>query len=137
LRVYNKTAESEEYPETGGEWLRVELQCRNRYADRLYRAHLAGALPGTFLEYLRAMADEWLYRLVRDAVDDPDAPVWDEDTEPHDWVARRARWIEDTVVPALRRLALHNEEGRALVAGAIRDIMAAVGNYEGKSDSQV
>jgi len=126
LRVYNKSAESGEYPGAGGEWLRVEVQARNKYADRLYRSYLAGALAGTYLEYVRAMADDVLYRLIRDSIDDPLAPTWDSDWEATDWVARRARWLEETVVPALRRLAMHSEEGRRLTLDAVRDIIRGI-----------
>jgi hypothetical protein len=137
LRVYNKTAESGEVPYGGGEWLRVEVQARDRYADRLYRSYLKGALTGVYLEYVRAMADDVLYRLLRDSVCDLSAPVWDEDDDGQDWVARRARWLRDTIVPALRRLALHSEEGRLLITEAYRDILKGMDGYPGDSDSQV
>jgi hypothetical protein len=137
LRVYNKTAESGEIPADGGEWLRVEVQARDRYADRLYRAYLRGAITGVYLEYVRAMADDVLYRLLRDSVCDLSAPVWDEDDDGQDWVARRARWLRDTIVPALRRLALHSEEGRLLITEAYRDILKGMDDYPGESDSQV
>ncbi len=137
LRVYNKTAESGEMPSTGGEWLRVEVQARNSYADRLYRAYLAGALAGTYMEYVRAMGDEWLYRLIRDAVYDPTAPLWDEDEDATDWVARRTRWLHDTIVPALRRLAIHSDEGRRLISEALSDILEGTEELDGESDSQV
>lgn len=127
LRVYNKSAESGHFPASGGEWLRVELQLRNDYADRMWRAFTRKAENGTFLEIVRTMADNWLYRLIRDYADDGSAPVWDEDTEASDWVERRMRWIEQTIVPALRRLLVAKPElyeqvvdllGRALYDGS-------------------
>jgi len=134
LRVYNKSAEAGEYPVQGGQWLRVEVQARNKYADRLYRSYLAGALAGTYLEYVRAMADDTLYRLLRDSISDPTAPIWDADTESDDWVARRARWLADTVVPALRRLALQSDEGRRLTLDAVRDIIRGIADDTNVSD---
>jgi hypothetical protein len=134
LRVYNKTAESGEIPADGGEWLRVEIQARDRYADRLYRAYMKGALTGVYLEYVRAMADDVLYRLLRDSVCDLSAPTWDEDEDATDWVARRARWLRETIVPALRRLALHSEEGRLLIDEAYSDIMKGIADYHRESD---
>jgi len=126
LRVYNKSAESGEYPGAGGEWLRVEIQARNKYADRLYRSYLARSLTGTYLEYVRAMADDVLYRLLRDSVDDPTAPQWDSDWEETEWAARRARWLQETVIPAVRRLALHSDEGRRLTIDAVRRIIEGI-----------
>jgi hypothetical protein len=137
LRVYNKTAESGEVPSEGGEWLRVEVQARDRYADRLYKSYLKGALTGVYLEYVRAMADDVMYRLLRDSVCDLSAPMWDEDEDATDWVARRARWLRETIVPALRKLALHSDEGRQLIYEAIRDILRGMDGYQDDSDLQV
>jgi len=123
MRVYNKSAESGVYPESG-EWLRVELQTRNRYADRLWRACLKGCAEGNFLEAVRSMADENTYRLLRDAGFDVDAPVFEpEDDEPGDWLQRRVDWLAHTVMPALRKLVLHSDEGREAVRVAFEQIM--------------
>jgi hypothetical protein len=87
-----------------------------------------------YLEYVRAMADDVLYRLLRDSVCDLSAPVWDEDDDGQDWVARRARWLRETIVPALRKLALHSDEGRQLIDEAVRDILRGMADYPGESD---
>ena len=137
LRLYNKSAESGEYPEGGGEWLRAELQLRNRYADRMYAAYLGGAVGGTALEFVRRMGDNNLYRLLRDNTSDAaDAPYWDEDSD-LDWVGRRIRWLVHCVVPALRKLVLHDEQTRREVGIALARIMDYNPGNEYVSDSQV
>jgi hypothetical protein len=137
LRLYNKSAESGEYPEGGGEWLRAELQLRNRYADRMYNAFLSGAVGGTALEFVRRMGDNNLYRLLRDNTSDAaDAPYWDEDSD-LDWVGRRIHWLVHCVVPALRKLVLHDPETRREVGLALARIMDYNPGNEHVSDSQV
>jgi hypothetical protein len=137
LRLYNKSAESGEYPNDGGEWLRAELQLRNRYADRMYAAFLSGAGGGTALEFVRRMGDNNLYRLLRDNTSDlADAPYWDEDSD-LDWVGRRIHWLVHCVVPALRKLVLHDPETRREVGLALARIMDYNPGNEHVSDSQV
>jgi len=137
LRLYNKSAESGEYPNDGGEWLRAELQLRNRYADRMYAAFLSGAGGGTALEFVRRMGDNNLYRLLRDNTSDlADAPYWDEDSD-LDWVGRRIHWLVHCVVPALRKLVLHDENTRREVGLALARIMDYNPGNEHESDSQV
>jgi hypothetical protein len=137
LRLYNKSAESGEYPSDGGEWLRAELQLRNRYADRMYAAYLGGAVGGTALEFVRRMGDNNLYRLLRDNTSDAaDAPYWDEDSD-LDWVGRRIHWLVHCVVPALRKLVLHDPETRREVGLALARIMDYNPGNEHESDSRV
>ena len=137
LRLYNKSAESGEYPSDGGEWLRAELQLRNRYADRMYAACLGSAIGGTALEFVRRMGDNNLYRLLRDNTSDAaDAPYWDEDSD-LDWVGRRIHWLVHCVVPALRKLVLHDPETRREVGLALARIMDYNPGNEHVSDSQV
>jgi len=137
LRLYNKSAESGEYPDDGGEWLRVELQLRNKYADRMYAAFLSGAGGGTALEFVRRMGDNNLYRLLRDNTSDlAEAPYWDEDSD-LDWVGRRIHWLVHCVVPALRKLVLHDEDTRREVGIALSRIMDYNPGNDRESDSQV
>jgi hypothetical protein len=137
LRLYNKSAESGEYPSDGGEWLRAELQLRNRYADRMYAAYLGGAVGGTALEFVRRMGDNNLYRLLRDNTSDAaEAPYWDEDSD-LDWVGRRIHWLVHCVVPALRKLVLHDPETRREVGLALARIMDYNPGNEHESDSRV
>jgi hypothetical protein len=136
LRLYNKSAESGEYPDGGGEWLRAELQLRNRYADRMYAACLGGAMGGTALEFVRRMGDNNLYRLLRDTTDSiVDAPYWDEDSD-LDWVGRRIHWMVHCVVPALRKLVLHDPETRREVGIALARIMDYNSDDECQTDGQ-
>lgn len=122
LRIYNKTAESGNAPAEGGEWLRVELQLRNRYADRAYLSWRKRAQGGLLNEYVRKMLDERTYRIVRDAIEHGEEQMLDQDTE-NDWVMRRLYWLEHTVVPALKRLALHDEWVRREIGIAFSVIM--------------
>lgn len=122
LRAYNKTAESGLVPREGGEWLRVELQLRNRYADRAWLCWRKRCHDGLFLEYVRKMLDHRTYVMLRDAIEYGDEPVLDEDVD-DDWISRRVYWLRYTVVPALRRLALHDEYTRREVGLALNAIM--------------
>jgi hypothetical protein len=74
------------------------------------------------LEWLRKMADMRTYLMVKEAIEHGDEPAIDQDTD-DDWVTRRLYWLQHTVVPALRRLALHDEYTRRQVALALNDIM--------------
>jgi hypothetical protein len=122
LRMYNKSVESGQYPSEGGEWLRIELQLRNKYADRAW-VNWRKRVQGNFLlEWLRKMADMRTYLMVKEAIEHGDEPAVDQDTD-DDWVTRRLYWLQHTVVPALRRLALHDEYTRRQVALALNDIM--------------
>lgn len=137
MRVYNKTAEAGLAPAQGGEWLRIELQLRNRYADRAWKSWIKRAQSGLFLEYVRKMLDERTYRMVRDAVEHGEEPMYDQETD-DDWITRRIFWLRHTVIPALRRLALHDEHTRREVALALCDIMwVQQGEYIDASDSDV
>jgi len=137
LRMYNKSVESGQYPPEGGEWLRIELQLRNRYADRAWINWRKRTQYALLLEYLRKMTDERTYRMVREAIDHGDEPTIDQDTD-DDWITRRLYWLQYTVVPALRRLALHDDYTRCQVALALADIMGVgIDGYPGESDSQV
>lgn len=122
LRIYNKSVESGQHPPEGGEWLRVEIQLRNKYADRAWISWRKRAQNGLLLEYVRKMLDERTYRLVRDAIEHGDEPIFDEDLE-DDWLCRRLYWLEHTVVPALRKLALHDDYAREQVRLAFCDII--------------
>jgi len=122
LRMYNKSVESGQYPSEGGEWLRIELQLRNKYADRAWVNWRKRAQGNFLLEWLRKMADMRTYLMVKEAIEHGDEPAIDQDTD-DDWVTRRLYWLQHTVVPALRRLALHDEYTRRQVALALNDIM--------------
>jgi hypothetical protein len=89
----------------------------------MYAACLGGAMGGTALEFVRRMGDNNLYRLLRDNTSDlADAPYWDEDSD-LDWVGRRIHWLVHCVVPALRKLVLHDENTRREVGLALARIM--------------
>ena len=83
------------------------------------------------------MCDNNLYRLLRDNTSDlADAPYWDEDSD-LDWVGRRINWLVHCVVPALRKLVLHDDQTRREVGLALARIMDYNPGNEHESDSQV
>ena len=105
LRVYNKTAESGDRAPNGDELVRYEIQTRDKYADAAYRALITGA------------EDEYLLHWIRKMIDAPNAinilsgriragegvTLW-EDYPEANWIERRKRWVEQCVIPALRKL---------------------------------
>jgi Putative phage replication protein RstA len=102
LRVYNKSAESGEAPESG-EYVRFELQLRDDYAERAFTSLRGGGLVGWYLHALKTMIDPFTFSVVRDSINDveeyrQDAVALD------DWVQRRILWVERSVVPALKKL---------------------------------
>jgi len=102
LRVYNKSAESGEMPESG-EYVRFELQLRDDYAERAFTALRGGGLAGWYLHTLKVMIDPFTFSIVRDSINDveeyrADAVVCE------DWAQRRILWVERSVIPALKRL---------------------------------
>lgn len=105
LRVYNKTAESGIVAPGGGELLRFEIQTRDKYADAGYRALSAGVQDDFLLHWARKMLASPEHvnilsgRLA--AGMDLSMPVLTQDDA---WADRRKRWVERSVVPALRKL---------------------------------
>jgi len=111
LRIYNKTAESGIKPEGFGDFLRVEIQFRNRYADRMFRAIRARAPSLPFLSHLRRMIDSYAFDSVKRAIEVKDAELFPEDDfSETDAISRRKAWIERSVVPALRRVLAEEPE---------------------------
>jgi len=102
LRVYNKSAESGEMPDTG-EYVRFELQLRDDYAERAFNALRGGGLKGWYLHALRSMIDSFTFATVRDALNDVEEYQQDS-VALEDWTQRRIVWVERSVIPALKRL---------------------------------
>jgi len=102
LRVYNKSAESGEMPESG-EYVRFELQLRDDYAERAFTALRGGGLAGWYLHTLRSMIDSFTFSVVRDSINDVEEYRQDAATL-EDWTQRRIVWVERSVIPALKRL---------------------------------
>jgi len=102
LRIYNKSAESGETPNEG-EYVRFELQLRDDYAERAFTALRGGGLAGWYLHALKAMIDPFTHAIVRDSINDVEE--YHEDAAARDdWTQRRIRWVERSVMPALKRL---------------------------------
>jgi len=102
LRIYNKSAESGETPNEG-EYVRVELQLRDDYAERAFTALRGGGLKGWYLHALKAMIDPFTFAIVRDSINDVEE--YHEDAAARDdWTQRRIIWVERSVIPALKRL---------------------------------
>lgn len=145
LRVYNKSAESGIKPEDGGDFLRIEVQLRNRYADKAYSAIAEGKIEHVWQYWVRKMlnpddATGLIMRAVGSEVHWTLPVVEDQE----DWVSRRKRWVETSVVPALRRLLVHDPDYLVtlvtlLTGKAGRDTMGVRtelrDNYETEEDS--
>jgi len=102
LRVYNKSAESGEMPNSG-EYVRFELQLRDDYAERAFAALRGGGLKGWYLHALKAMIDLFTFSVVRDSLNDVEE-YRQNSVALEDWTQRRIIWVERSVVPALKRL---------------------------------
>jgi DNA relaxase NicK len=102
LRIYNKSAESGEMP-NGGEYVRFELQLRDDYAERAFTALRGGGLAGWYLHALKVMIDPFTFSVVSNSINDVEE--YHEDAAARDdWTQRRIRWVERSVMPALKRL---------------------------------
>jgi len=111
LRIYNKTAESGIKPQGPGDFLRVEIQFRNRYADRMFRAIRARAPRLPFLSHLRRMVDSFTFDVVKRHVESVEDELFPEEqfTET-DALTRRKAWLERSVIPALRKVLAEEPE---------------------------
>lgn len=105
MRIYNKTAESGQSPGEGLEYLRVEVQLRNRYADQAYKAIAAGNIEAVWQKWVRQMLhNDCATAMITRALGGECAFYALHPEEKEDWVARRKRWFETVVAPSLRRL---------------------------------
>jgi len=112
LRVYNKTAESGIAPECGGEYVRFELQCRDQYADKAFVAVRNNMTRSFYLMMLKKMVDNYTFRLVEGAIRSADEELFVDDfpASKDDPIARKKRWLEQSVLPALRRLLVEDRD---------------------------
>jgi len=112
LRVYNKSAESGIVPDTGGEYVRIELQCRNQYADKAFTALRNNMVRSFYLMILKRMVDAYTFKLVEGAIRSADEELFTDDfpSGKDDPIARKKRWVEQSVLPALRRLLVEDRE---------------------------
>jgi len=112
LRVYNKTAESGIVPESGGEYVRFELQCRDQYADKAFVAVRNNMARSFYLMMLKKMVDAYTFKLVEGAIRSADEELFVDDfpASKDDPVARKKRWLEQSVLPALRRLLVEDKD---------------------------
>jgi len=112
LRVYNKTAESGIIPDGGGEYVRIELQCRNQYADKAFIAFRNNMVRSFYFMILKRMVDGYTYKLVEGAIRSSEEELFIDDfpTNKDDPVARKKRWLEQSVLPALRRLLIEDRQ---------------------------
>jgi len=111
LRIYNKTAESGIKPVDFGDFIRFEIQFRNRYADRMFRAIRARAPRLPFLSHLRKMIDSFSFDAVKRHLDSLEGELFPE--EPFietNAISRRKSWLERSVIPALRKVIAEEPE---------------------------
>jgi len=112
LRIYNKTAESGIKPESGGEYVRFELQCRDQYADKAFVAVRNNMARSFYLMMLKKMIDAYTFKLVESAIRSADEELFVDDfpTNRDDPINRKKRWLEQSVLPALRRLLVEDKD---------------------------
>jgi len=99
-------------PEGGGEYVRFELQCRNQYADKAFVAFRNNMVRSFYLMMIKRMVDNYTYKLVEGAIRSADEELFTDDfpASKDDPVARKKRWLEQSVLPALRRLLVEDKE---------------------------
>ena len=111
LRIYNKSAESGVKPVQVGDYMRVELQFRNKKADHMFRAIRARAPRFPFLVQIKRMIDIYTYQLIHDSISADESELFPEETPKElDAISRRKAWIERSVIPALRRVIAEEPE---------------------------
>ena len=111
LRIYNKSAESGIKPVVCGDYLRVELQFRNKKADHMFRAIRARAPRFPFLTQLKRMVDNFMYQMVYDSIAQDEEELFPQDLpEQLDALSRRKAWIERSVIPAFRKIIAEEPE---------------------------
>jgi len=112
LRVYNKTAEAQIYPDGGGEYVRYELQCRNQYADKAFVALRNNMVRAFYLMILKRMVDTFTFNTVKSAIEASDEELFVDDfpNNKDDPVERKKRWLEQSVFPAMRRMLLEDKD---------------------------
>jgi hypothetical protein len=111
LRIYNKTAESGIKPQVPGDFVRVEIQFRNSYADRMFRSIRARAPRFPFLSHLRRMVDSFTFDVVKRYVESVEEELFPEEPfQETDALSRRKAWLERSVIPALRKVLAEEPE---------------------------
>jgi hypothetical protein len=110
--VYNKTAESGIVPEVGGEYVRFELQCRDQYADKAFVAVRNNMARSFYLMMLKKMIDAYTFKLVEGAIRSAEDELFVDDfpMSKDDPLSRKKRWLEQSVLPALRRLLVEDRD---------------------------
>jgi len=112
LRIYNKTAESGIVPDSGGEYVRFELQLRNQYADKGFVAFRNNMARSFYLMMIKRMIDTYTYKLVEGAIRSSEEELFTDNfpSSKDDPLSRKKRWLEQSVLPALRRLLVEDRE---------------------------
>jgi len=112
LRIYNKTAESGITPDGGGEFVRFEFQCRNQYADKAFVAFRNDMIRSFYLMMLKRMVDNYTYKLVEGAIRSSEEELFTDEfpSNKEDKISRKKRWLEQSVLPALRRLMIEDRD---------------------------
>lgn len=107
MRIYNKSAEEGIYPEGGGEYLRVEIQLRNEYADKAMRMIADGQIDDLLSFWIDKMLQQTDAERVREMVKlhKVEGNPFKEQRDDN-WVERRKQWIETVVLSAIRALVL-------------------------------
>lgn len=124
LRMYNKSAEANLPAPGGREWLRLEVQLRNRYADRAWYWYVKGHLAEHWYEWIDRMLSDDTAKAI-DMVASAGLYWRTPDVEPiEDWINRRKRWYETMVLPGLRKLLAADPGYASFVVSSIQDQVA-------------
>jgi hypothetical protein len=107
--MYNKTAESGEERIAGMERLRIELQCRDSYADRGLVNMKANTGDMFFRHYVFRMTDGYVTAILDNAFKNSNL-VSMVDTVTEKSLDGRKQWLENSVMPAIQRLAVYDKE---------------------------
>lgn len=110
LRIYNKSAQSGERSTNGMRLLRVELQLRNEYADRVLRHLRSNSVDQYYMFHCKKMCDAYVYSIVERAIGEGVTISVTDEADDDDQSARRKRWLEDTVATSIRKFALIDHE---------------------------
>ncbi len=122
MRIYNKTAESGMRPESGMEYVRIEVQARDAYADRAWKLFREDKLDSWMNHWAAKMLSDVDQETIACYISTSDATSitsLKEDLESS--TDRRKLWFETTVVPAMKRVLLVDPDYLQVMIGLLRD----------------
>lgn len=130
LRIYNKSAESGIRPDAVREYIRYEVQFRDKVADEVWQSYRNNQLDERYLHQLKKMLDKVNYERVRKELPDidPETYIKISQSEKTDWAGRRMVWLSSIVIPAVNRLLIERPDLAKEVKAELDRIMQIVYN---------